>query len=114
MTDPISSLSQNQRKLEQYQVSTHLHMAWSLLAQDTLGEVSDSTIRELHVVRLDVLLTGYKMARALEDFKVVCDESNNTPEYIDSKNYCKVDIWIQWDKSSANMEHFEFPPEGFR
>lgn len=114
MNDVLVSLSQKQRKLEHYQVSTHLHMMWAILAQDTLAEPSDSTTRTLHVARFNEILMGYKMARALEDFKVVCDESNNTPKYIDSKNYCKVDIWIQWDKSPANMEHFEFPPEGFR
>lgn len=112
--DALSLLPRKRRQLEHYQVSTHLHMIGAILAQDTLEGTLDSTIRELHVKRFTAVLTEYKLARNLEDFKAICDESNNTPAYIGSKNYCKVDIWIQWDKSPANTEHFEFPPEGFR
>lgn len=59
-----------------------------------VGEFNDRTTRRKIVTQTQALLENYKARRAFNNYRVVCDESNNTPELID-KNSAVTDIWIQ-------------------
>lgn len=59
-----------------------------------LFELNDSVTRKRVVNETSELLEDYKKRRALYEYRVVCDESNNTPNSID-RNSLQVDIFIQ-------------------
>lgn len=64
------------------------------LAKPFLFEQNDSQTRDSFRVTIERFLMGLVGQRALEDFLVVCDESNNTPERRD-RNELWADIVIQ-------------------
>lgn len=71
-----------------------LEKAIATAAQYTLFELNDSFTRALFKAAVDQYLSGVKGARGIYDFLVVCDESNNTPEIIDSNSFVG-DIYIK-------------------
>jgi hypothetical protein len=68
------------------------------LAKPYLFEPNDSQTREAVTVTFTGLMSNLVGARALYDFAVVCDESNNTAEKID-RNELWIDIAIKPEKA---------------
>lgn len=75
-------------------LENYLRYQLNLLAQPFLFEPNDSTTRKAVKDAFDRFLSELITLRALYDFLVVCDLSNNTPARID-RNELWVDIAIQ-------------------
>ena len=71
-----------------------LEKAISLAARYTLFEFNDSFTRTQFRNLIEPYLRDVQGRRGLYDFKVVCDETNNTPEVIDSNEFIG-DIYIK-------------------
>jgi len=67
----------------------YLRRQLSVLAKPFLFEPNDSQTRHEVKAAVDSLLTELVHQRALYDFLVVCDNSNNTPARID-----RSELWI--------------------
>jgi len=68
------------------------------LAQPFLFEQNDSITQRLVTNTFTSFMNGYKSLRAVYDYSVVCDSSNNTPSRVD-QNQLWIDIAIQPEKS---------------
>lgn len=75
-------------------LENYLRYQLNLLAQPFLFEPNDSTTRKAVKDAFDRFLSELITLRALYDFLVVCDTSNNTPARID-RNELWIDIAIQ-------------------
>tara|TARA_A100000171_G_scaffold38735_1_gene38151 strand:+ start:2517 stop:4478 length:1962 start_codon:yes stop_codon:yes gene_type:complete len=75
-----------------------LEKAISTAAKFTLFEFNDSFTRSQFVNLVDPFLRDVQSRRGLQDFRVVCDETNNTPEIID-RNEFVGDIFIKPNRS---------------
>ena len=75
-------------------------LSWNLnqLAQPFLFEQNDATTQANVTAAFNAYLQSLVGLRALYDFSVVCDSSNNTPQRIDA-NQLWIDIAIQPEKS---------------
>ena len=71
-----------------------LEKAISTAAKFTLFEFNDSFTRSQFVNLVDPFLRDVQARRGIQDFRVVCDETNNTPEVID-RNEFVGDIFIK-------------------
>jgi hypothetical protein len=71
-----------------------LEKAISTAAKYFLFEPNDTATRVLLVAMIEPFLRDVQSRRGIFDFKVVCDESNNTPERID-RNELWCDIFIK-------------------
>ena len=71
-----------------------LEKAISLAAKYTLFEFNDSFTRTQFRNLIEPYLRDVQGRRGIYDFKVVCDETNNTPEVIDSNRFIG-DIYIK-------------------
>jgi phage tail sheath protein FI len=71
-----------------------LEKAIATAAKFTLFEFNDEFTRANFVNLVDPFLRDVQGRRGITDFKVVCDESNNTPEIID-RNEFVGDIFIK-------------------
>lgn len=71
-----------------------LEKAISLAAQSTLFEFNDAFTRAQFKNLIEPFLREVQGRRGITDFRVVCDESNNTPEVID-RNEFVGDIYIK-------------------
>jgi phage tail sheath protein FI len=71
-----------------------LEKAISLAAKFTLFEFNDSFTRTQFRNLIEPYLRDVQGRRGIYDFKVVCDETNNTPEVIDSNQFVG-DIYIK-------------------
>jgi phage tail sheath protein FI len=67
-------------------------------AQATLFEFNDELTRNQFVNIVEPFLRDVRARRGITDFKVLCDESNNTPDVID-RNEFRADIYIKPNRS---------------
>ena len=63
------------------------------LARSFLFEQNDARSRELFISAAEPFLKTVQGARGITDFRVVCDETNNTPDIVDSNQFV-VDIFV--------------------
>ena len=63
-------------------------------ANDQLFELNDSETRANFVNIVEPFLTDIQSQRGIEDFRVICDETNNTPDIVDNNEF-RADIFIQ-------------------
>lgn len=75
-----------------------LEKAISTAAKYTLFEFNDRTTRNQFLTLVEPYLRGVKARRGVYEYKVVCDETNNTPEVID-RNEFVGDIYIKPTRS---------------
>jgi phage tail sheath protein FI len=71
-----------------------LEKAISTAAKFTLFEFNDAFTRSQFVNLVDPFLRDVQARRGIQDFRVVCDETNNTPEVIDRNEFIG-DIYIK-------------------
>ena len=71
-----------------------LEKAISKAAKYSLFEFNDEFTRAQFVALIEPYLRDVKGRRGIYDFKVVCDETNNTPEVIDRNEFIG-DIYIK-------------------
>ena len=71
-----------------------LEKSISKAAKYSLFEFNDEFTRSQFVALVEPFLRDVKGRRGIYDFKVVCDETNNTPEVIDSNRFVG-DIYIK-------------------
>jgi phage tail sheath protein FI len=83
-----------------------LERAISVAAQYTLFEFNDTFTRAQFVNMVNPYLRDIKGRRGITDFLVVCDETNNTPQVIDSNQFVG-DIYIK-PASSINYIKLNF------
>jgi hypothetical protein len=67
-------------------------------ARSLLFEMNDESTRSAFVNTVSPLLNRIKARRGIYDYKVVCDESNNTADIIDSNQFV-ADVFIKPSKS---------------
>jgi len=67
------------------------------LAQDVLFEFNDALTRTSFTNSVIPYLQDVQAKRGLTDFRVICDESNNTPDVIDNNEF-RADIFIKPNK----------------
>jgi phage tail sheath protein FI len=75
-----------------------LEKAISTAAKFTLFEFNDAFTRSQFVNLVDPFLRDVQARRGIQDFRVVCDETNNTPDIID-RNEFVGDIFIKPSKA---------------
>lgn len=75
-------------------LTVFLRRLFERIAQPFLFEINDEITRGAVFVQFDSVLGGLLSSRAVYDYIVVCDETNNTPERID-RNELWVDVAIQ-------------------
>ena len=63
-------------------------------ANDQLFELNDAETRANFVNIVEPYLTDIQSQRGIEDFRVICDETNNTPDIVDNNEF-RADIFIQ-------------------
>lgn len=97
------------RNLNQTEILGSLASLYALRMQELAGSINDTIVRELIVRDFDKALTNYTTLRYFEASDIVCDMSNNTPEWIQGNNPCKVEIYIRWSKASQEEWHLKFP-----
>jgi len=71
-----------------------LERAMAKAAKSQTFEFNDSFTRNAILAMFNPFLSSVKAGRGIEDFLVVCDETNNTPDVI-SRNELVVDIYIK-------------------
>lgn len=64
-----------------------LERAISLAARDVLFELNDVYTRNDFVAKIEPALRNVQGRRGISDFRVVCDETNNTPDVIDRNEF---------------------------
>ena len=67
------------------------------LAQDILFEFNDAITRTSFTNSVIPYLQDVQAKRGLTDFRVICDETNNTPDVIDNNEF-RADIFIKPNK----------------
>lgn len=72
-------------------------------ARFTLFEFNDGFTREQFKNLVEPFLRSVKARRGIYDFRVVCDESNNTPDVIDANNFVG-DIYIKPARSINTIQ----------
>lgn len=70
-----------------------LEKAISIAAKYQLFEFNDAFTRSMFVSMVEPYLRDVQARRGIYNFKVICDETNNTPAIIDSNNFV-ADIYI--------------------
>jgi len=63
-------------------------------ANDQLFELNDAETRSNFINIVEPFLTDIQSQRGIEDFRVICDETNNTPDIVDNNEF-RADIFIQ-------------------
>jgi hypothetical protein len=71
-----------------------LEKAIAIAAKYQLFEFNDNFTRSMFVSMVEPFLRDVQARRGVYDFKVICDETNNTPEVIDSNRFV-ADIYIK-------------------
>ena len=64
------------------------------MSKYSLFEFNDSFTRNYIVSTINPYLATIKAGRGVQDYLVICDESNNTPDII-SRNKLVIDIYIK-------------------
>ena len=67
-------------------------------ANDQLFELNDSNTRANFVNIVEPYLRDVQAKRGVYDFRVICDETNNTPDVIDNNEF-RADIFLKPTKS---------------
>jgi phage tail sheath protein FI len=75
-----------------------LEKATSIAAKYQLFEFNDAFTRAMFVSMVEPFLRDVQSRRGVYDFKVICDETNNTSEIIDSNRFV-ADIFIKPSRS---------------
>ena len=75
-----------------------IEQALERVAQAQLFEFNDQITRSNFVNVVEPYLRDVQAKRGLFDFRVICDESNNTPEVIDNNEF-RADIFLKPTKS---------------
>lgn len=75
-----------------------LEKAIAIAARNILFEFNDEFTRSQFKLLVEPFLTNIQARRGITDFKVVCNETNNTPQVIDSNNFV-ADIYIKPNRS---------------
>ena len=75
-----------------------LEKAIATAARNLLFEFNDEFTRSQFKLLVEPFLREVQGRRGLTDFRVVCDETNNTPQVIDSNNFV-ADIYIKPNRS---------------
>jgi phage tail sheath protein FI len=75
-----------------------VEQALERVAQSQLFEFNDQITRSNFVNVVEPYLRDVQAKRGLFDFRVICDESNNTPEVIDNNEF-RADIFLKPTKS---------------
>ena len=99
------------RNLNQTEILGVLALRYGSRMYAETGNVNDKELRRATHHLLADALAGYLALRYFESYKVVCDDSNNTPDWIQGNNPCLVDVYIQWSKTSQDIWHLKFPLE---
>ena len=76
-----------------------LEKAISTAAKFTLFEFNDAFTRSQFVQLVEPFLRDVQSRRGIQDFRVVCDETNNTPEIVAEQNRFIGDIFIKPSRS---------------
>lgn len=63
-------------------------------ANDQLFELNDFETRANFINIVEPFLTDIQSQRGIEDFRIICDETNNTPDIVDNNEF-RADIFIQ-------------------
>lgn len=63
-------------------------------ANDQLFELNDVGTRANFINIVEPFLTDIQSQRGIEDFRVICDDTNNTPDVVDNNEF-RADIFIQ-------------------
>jgi phage tail sheath protein FI len=71
-----------------------MERALSKMAKYQIMEFNDNFTRNRIVSMVKPYLGSVQAGRGIQDFLVICDESNNTPDVI-SRNQLVVDIYIK-------------------
>ena len=76
----------------------YLQKTLGRIARTVLFEQNDSTTRSKFVNQVTQVLESVKSRRGVTDYKVICDESNNTPDLIDANTFV-ADVFVKPTKS---------------
>jgi hypothetical protein len=76
----------------------YLENAVSEAAKDVMFEFNDSLTRSGFVNTIEPFLRDVQAKRGIQDFRVICDETNNTASVIDSNEFI-ADIYIKPSRS---------------
>jgi hypothetical protein len=76
-----------------------IEQAFERLAQAQLFEINDDITRSNFINRVEPYLRDVQAKRGLYDFRVICDESNNTPDIIDNNEF-RGDIYLKPAKTT--------------
>ena len=90
----------------------HMERALAKMAKYSLFEFNDSFTRNYIISVIKPFLGTVKAGRGLQDFLVICDETNNTPDVI-SRNKLIVDIYVK-PTYVAEFIHLRFTNAGVR
>lgn len=89
-----------------------IERAMAKAAKSSVFEFNDPFTRNAILAMFNPYLSGVKAGRGVEDFLVVCDTTNNTPDVI-SRNELVVDIYIK-PMYAAEFIHLNFNNVGTR
>jgi len=92
--EPTSTLS----RINVSRLFIYLKKTIGAAARDKLFEFNDAITRSSFVNSVVPMLQTVKSRRGLYDYRVVCDESNNTANIIDSNQFV-ADVYIKPAKS---------------
>jgi hypothetical protein len=90
----LYSLDSSRDRINVARLDNYLRFNLDKLVKAFLYEPNDAQTRDAARITVERFLTGLVALRGLEDFAVVCDESNNTPERRD-RNELWIDIAIK-------------------
>ena len=95
-------MSLNNLNTNTQQLITNLSTMLSSILEKYKFEYNDSITRNAVKNQLDTFLQGVKSNRSLRDYKVICNETNNSPHLIDHHGL-RVDVMIQPTASIQQM-----------
>ena len=76
-----------------------LEKAISTAAKFTLFEFNDSFTRSQFKNLVEPFLRDVQGRRGIQDFRVVCDETNNSPDLVVDRNEFRADIFVKPNRS---------------
>jgi phage tail sheath protein FI len=80
-----------------------LEKAISIAAKYQLFEFNDSFTRAMFVSMVEPFLRDVQARRGITDFKVICDETNNTPAVIDSNRFV-ADLYVKPNRVASFIQ----------
>ena len=94
----LASSSSTLSRINVSRLFIYLKKTIGAAARDTLFELNDAETRSSFVNAVNPFLRGVMSRRGIYDYRVVCDETNNTGSIIDSNNFV-ADIFVKPTKS---------------